>query len=236
MAIVARKSTVVSRRNGLGAVASALRACAALVALVSLANAGPAGHESSDGSGSVEGHIQCVAGRHPWVIVVGWGYGAPVDSNGYFQIPSLPAGRHTLLIRGYYCDEVRLPIQVRAGAADFVEVELRCSKLPCPIPDKADPGCILEDPWDTAHVGKPCEVHGRPLRLDIVPIQYGIAGCNVGANGDSRKFPNARVCYSGGCVFGPQRWAEVAYCDKCRAAYYWANPLQLIAPARPFNR
>jgi hypothetical protein len=121
-----------------------------------------------------------------------------------------------------------LHIDVRDGATEWVDVELRCSKIPCPNPDRADPDCILKDPDQAARAGKMCEVHARPLRLGVVPIQYGIVGCAVGANGDSRQFPNARVCYSGGCVVGPHRWAEVAYCDKCRAAYYWANPMQLL--------
>lgn len=216
--------------------ARSLRAYSVLLVCATLSNALLGGHASAIGLGTVEGRIRCIAARHPWVILVGEGYGASVDSNGFFRIPSLPEGRHTLLIRGYYCDEVQLPIHVRAGETESVEVERHCSRIPCTIPDQADPGCILKDSSESARAGKACEVHARPLRLDIVPIHYGIVGCNVGTNGDSRKFPNARVCYSGGCVVGPQRWAEVACCDKCRAAYYWANPLQLIAPPKPSNR
>jgi hypothetical protein len=178
--------------------------------------------------GRVHGPLE----RHPGVRVIGEGYGADVGGDGTFRLQNLPAGRYTLLIRGYYCDDVQVPVTVRAGFVDSIDVELTCSKIPCPHPDKADPGCIYRDPVLRARVGTPCEVHPRSrLRLDVVPIRYSIVGCAV--PGDARRYPNASVCFSGGCVLQPQRWAEVAYCPSCRTAFYWANPQALLLPIRP---
>jgi hypothetical protein len=79
---------------------------------------------------------------------------------------------------------------------------------------------VRKDPEEQARVGTPCEVHPRHrLRLGLAPIHYGIVGCSPGANDDPKRFPNARMCASGGCVIQPERWAEVAYCRECRAAY-----------------
>jgi hypothetical protein len=31
----------------------------------------------------------------------------------------------------------------------------------------------------------------------------------------------------------PERWTEVAYCQECRAAFYWHNPRYLLHPIQP---
>jgi len=158
---------------------------------------------------------------------------ARVDSDGMFMLTGVPAGRYVLRVRGFYCDRIDLPVSVRAGAVDSVDVDLRCSPIPCQKLDKADPGCILKDPDQRAKVGSPCEVHPYSrLQLDVVPISYGFVSHPAGY--DSR-FPNARVVYSAGCVIGRERWAEVAYCWNCRAAFYLVNPQYVLHPIQPLD-
>jgi hypothetical protein len=38
-----------------------------------------------------------------------------------------------------------------------------------------------------------------------------------------------------GCVVGVERWAEMAYCQECRAAFYWHNPRYLTQPIQPLE-
>jgi len=209
-------------------------AFALLLAFVSPAAPAPSslGH---DGVGAIVGRVHCPEARNAWVIVIGESFGAEVGADGFFRLTGLPAGRHTLLIRGYYCDDVQRTITVRAGVVDSIDVAITCSNIPCPNPDKADPGCIARNPEEQARVGTRCEVHPRErLRLDVVPIQYNIVGC--GEPSDPRRFPNARLCWSGGCVVRPQRWTEVAYCKQCRAAFYQANPYYVLHPIRVKDR
>jgi hypothetical protein len=66
-----------------------------------------------------------------------------------------------------------------------------------------------------------CEVHGRVLREDSVPICYGlIVKLERFRKAQRQLFPNARTFLLGGCVVGrtsPKR-ARVRYCSACRAA------------------
>ena len=101
-------------------------------------------------------------------------------------------------------------------------------------PSRRDPDRVERSREERAKVGAHCEVHSwARLRLDLVPIQYGIVGCTVAV--DHERFPNARVCASGGCVVGRHRQAEVAYCPQCRGAFYRAHPQYLLHPIRPYG-
>lgn len=109
-----------------------------------------------------------------------------------------------------------------------------CSTIPCPELDKSDPGCILSKAEERARVGSACQVHPkRRLRLDVVPIHHGIASFHPAGGDAPKQFPNARVVYSTGCVVGVERWTEEAYCQECRAVFYWHNPQYLLHPIRP---
>jgi hypothetical protein len=210
------------RSTRLGHVSSDLcRVSALLLGLATAAAAAPSIARRDD-TGTIVGRVRGGEERHPSVRVLGESYGASVGADGFFRLTNLPAGRHTLLIRGYYCDAVELPATVRAGSVDSITVELSCPPIPCPKPDKADPGCVVPDPDQRAKVGSACEVHhGQRLRLDIVPIHHGIVSFVPGRNSpDERKrFPNAWPWAGGGCVVGPQKFTEVAYCPECRLAY-----------------
>ena len=110
-----------------------------------------------------------------------------------------------------------------------------CPPIPCPNPDKADPGCVVPDPDQRAKVGSRCEVHhGQRLRLDIVPIHHGIVSWVPGRNSEDERerFPNAWPWVGGGCVVGPQKFTEVAYCPECRAAYQWDKLRQEVTHRR----
>jgi hypothetical protein len=107
--------------------------------------------------------------------------------------------------------------------------------IPCPKADRADPGCVAPDPHQRARVGSRCEVHHEQrLRLDLVPIHFGIATFIPGRNGpdELERYPNAWPWVGGGCVIGPQKFAEVAYCRRCRIAYQWER----VTRALPWGR
>ena len=76
------------------------------------------------------------------------------------------------------------------------------------------------------------------LRLDLVPIHYGIATFIPGRNGEHKlkRFPNAWPWAGGGCVSGPQKFTEVAYCRECRVAHYWENLRLGMIRALPWRR
>jgi len=142
-------------------------------------------------------------------------------ADGTFRLERVPVGEHLFRIVSNYCDVQLIPVTVRAGQVARLEVELACRPRPCPKPDRADPTCVVENPEQRERVGTVCEVHrGTKLKLDLVPIHYGIVGYTPGLGGDERKiFPNARPWWSSGCMDTGQRWAEVAYCRDCRAVY-----------------
>jgi hypothetical protein len=211
-------------------------ACVACLFGAALAGASPGPHAGPDSLGTVEGHVSVREARHAVVLLVrnGWRIAdARVEPDGTFLLSRVPAGRHTLLVRGDYCGPLERPITVQAGAVEWIEIDLPCPEIPCPKLDRSDPGCILRNPDERAKVGSACQVHGKSrLRLDVVPIHYGFSSFQAGG-GEPMQFPNARVVASMGCVIGVERWAEVACCAECRAAFYWHNPLFLLHPIRP---
>jgi hypothetical protein len=118
------------------------------------------------------------------------------------------------------------------GAADGAGVTAAVGSivvnLTCP------PGGVLSDPNQRAMVGTRCEVHhGEHLRLGLVPIHYGLVTIIPGRNdpGERRRFPNAWPWAGGGCVIGPQRFTEVAYCRECRLAYEWDSVRRVVTAA-----
>jgi TonB family protein len=67
-----------------------------------------------------------------------------------------------------------------------------------------------------------CALHHEPMTVERVPILYGMPM----VSDDDRQyfaardaeFPNARSATLGGCVAGPERFAEVYVCESCRRA------------------
>lgn len=220
--------------------ASVLRsACATTLFSVALAQTSSAGRASPDSLGTLMGHVRCRDDRHAVVIVVRNGgriASADIGPDGTFFLGGVPAGRHTLLLRGDYCGPVELPVTVRAGGVDSIDVELPCKPIPCPKLDKSDPGCIAPNLEERAKVGSACELHKKSrLRLDVVPLSFGIVSFEPGGPEARKRYPNARVVSSMGCVVGVERWGEVAYCPECRAAFYWHNPQYLLHPIQPLT-
>jgi len=144
--------------------------------------------------------------------------------DGTFRLEHLPVGDHLFRIRSDYCEVQLIPVTVRPGQVSTLEVELACKPRPCPKPDRADSTCVLENPEQRHRVGRFCEVHRRTkLKLDLVPIHYGIVGYAPGRD-ERNLFPNAHPWWSAGCVDTGQRWAEVAYCSVCRAIFERHSP------------
>lgn len=193
-------------------------------------------HVDPDSVGTLEGRLRSSGWRDPIVILSrdGWRLGeARVTPDGTFLLSRVPAGRHTLVVRGRNCLDAEMPVTVRVGRTDWIDVDLPCPPLPCPKLDRSDPGCIARSAEERAKVGSACQVHPKHrLRLDVVPIHFGIMSFQA-AGDDHKQFPNARVVVSMGCVIGVERWAEVAYCRGCRAVFYWHNPRYLLQPIRP---
>lgn len=146
--------------------------------------------------------------------------------DGTFRLADLPAGPLKLKVtcKGYWGRTIRL--DVRAGAVDSIYVSLdpitnNTAAPPCPSPDRADPDCIASSPEEEARVGTPCPAHpGTRLALDVVSVHYGYLP--HGSSDDSRM-PNARLWVSAGCVIG-RPFAEVAYCERCRALFASEHP------------
>jgi Carboxypeptidase regulatory-like domain len=61
-----------------------------------------------------------------------------------------------------------------------------------------------------------CEVHHKKLRLDTVPISYGLVVLDFDAV--NKYYPNSNHVAYGGCVIDCYKKAEVLYCQSCRAA------------------
>jgi hypothetical protein len=62
-----------------------------------------------------------------------------------------------------------------------------------------------------------CEVHGRKLLEDVVPIRYGFGILQAGTHeARTTRFPNANSSVWRGCVVGPSSEARVLYCPDCR--------------------
>ncbi len=74
---------------------------------------------------------------------------------------------------------------------------------------------------------KKCELHGTTLKVDTVPIHYGIVGFPAGYyQASQHSFPNAHSVMMGGCVISPDSPAmqTVKYCPQCRRAEKrWAD-------------
>jgi hypothetical protein len=59
-----------------------------------------------------------------------------------------------------------------------------------------------------------CPVHRKRLRVDVVPIEYGLVV--LSPEDTSKAFPNSSWVYYGGCVVDCYKKAEVLYCLDCR--------------------
>lgn len=215
------------------------RAVAMLLLGATGAGAAPPWHMNPDSLGSLHGYLRW-EGRDPVVILAsddddGWRLGdARVGPDGTFELDKVPAGRHRLVVRGRGCLEVQVPVVVKAKDVTWIELDLPCPPYPCRRLDKSDPGCIASSPEQRARAGKPCEVHPKQrLKRDVVPIHFGIVGFLPSGGDPGKQFPNAHVVASFGCVVGFERWAEVAYCQDCRLAFYWHNPHYLLHPTQP---
>ncbi len=64
-----------------------------------------------------------------------------------------------------------------------------------------------------------CEVHGEELKLDVVPISYGLIRFPESYyKAWESQFPHSNKDFLGGCVIEKETKAEVLYCSKCREA------------------
>lgn len=65
-----------------------------------------------------------------------------------------------------------------------------------------------------------CAVHHTPLRVELMPIQYGfpIATPTDIAEGRSALFPHALKEVSGGCEVMMARYQRASFCSGCRIA------------------
>ena len=174
--------------------------------------------------------------RHTQVLLVHDGLrvadGVP-RPDGKFKITA-PSGQHTLLVRGFSCGPVEIPVTLAAGEDESIAVDLPCSPIPCRKLDKSDPGCVMRSPEARASVGSACEVHPKSrLRLDVVPLTFGISAYQPGGPEARKRFPNARISNAMGCVVNVERWGEVAYCPECRRGFYWQNPQFVLHPVQP---
>ena len=73
-----------------------------------------------------------------------------------------------------------------------------------------------------------CEIHGRILERDSVPVRYGLIKFRQEYREAQRtQFPHAKPFALGGCRLGPPVKQDVMYCSDCRAAelrWHQENP------------
>jgi hypothetical protein len=82
----------------------------------------------------------------------------------------------------------------------------------CDAPDEK----TVRDATGTATV---CEVHGVPLREDVVAVSFGKPAYYPESEEARRKeFPHARTSCHGGCMVQEPTRARVRYCPECRKA------------------
>ncbi len=79
----------------------------------------------------------------------------------------------------------------------------------------------LEENPGTWQIGKSvCEVHRETLKLDIVPISYGLPSSDKfwqqHRNAEKERFPYANKSSGGGCIVRYASKAEVLFCQSCR--------------------
>ena len=208
-------------------------ACRTAVLLAAAVSVGARPRASPDGpTGTVAGCVVRSDGPKYDVHVtdqVTWTT-AITRPDGTFRLDSLPVGDRLFRIGSDFCEGQLIPVTVRAGQVSMLEVELACKPRPCPKADRADPTCVIENPQQRRRVGTFCEVHRwTKLKLDLVPVHYGIVGYTPGLGGDERYiFPNAFPWWSEGCVDYGQRWAEVAYCSACRSIFELRRPVSRL--------
>jgi hypothetical protein len=72
---------------------------------------------------------------------------------------------------------------------------------------------------------KLCEVHSEELKLDVVPIHYGLIRLKADyIKARETQFPQANSSLLGGCIVMDVTKAEVLYCTRCREAESaWRN-------------
>lgn len=78
---------------------------------------------------------------------------------------------------------------------------------------------IIHLPKDWKEGKSKCPLHKEILKKDKIHITYGevdVIPDYYKARG--KKFPFANISYLGGCVVQKEKFAVVAYCDKCRKA------------------
>ncbi|HJQ24160.1 MAG TPA: carboxypeptidase-like regulatory domain-containing protein [Blastocatellia bacterium] len=98
-------------------------------------------------------------------------------------------------------------LQIQEGSEK--EFKIILGPHQCPDPTKR----LAEEEKAKPHY---CSVHRRRLRVDVVPIEYGLV---VLSSEDRREtFPNANWVYYGGCVVDCYKKAEILYCPVCRKA------------------
>lgn len=194
-----------------------------LTACATVAVAQPRVRPNPDSVGTVTGRVMRPDGpaAHAQVFSPDLRIGTMAEADGTFRLTGVPAGRHWLVIGSWYCQGETVSVTVKPRSVETIAVQLACTPIPCPKPDRADPTCIMENPNERARVGTLCEVHrGTRLKLDIVEIHHGFASYVPGMGGDERqRFPNARPWWGGGCVDDGVRFTEVAYCSECRREY-----------------
>ena len=199
---------------------------------------GPAGPVDPRDKGRITGRVSSPGGPVTFanVVVVGTRRGTMTDSSGRFILVAVPTGIQAVRFQAVAHERFDTVLHVRPNEVESLDVRMQRARVltedgdvllvddtkPCARPDPADTNCIMRDPEERARVGSRCSVHRRTrLLLDLVPIIYGLA--TIGSDHRDHH-PNARMWRGGGCVVRPPRWAEAAYCEKCRAAFHRAHP------------
>lgn len=125
---------------------------------------------------------------------------------GEFVFDGIQPGRYELTATFLGAETHKEQLLIRPGEEKGIHITLGVHR--CPDPVKRLSG---EEKRKTPY----CSIHGEKLRLDVVPIEYGLV---MKADDASAEYPNAHWIYYGGCVADCYKKAEVRYCSECRKA------------------
>ena len=151
---------------------------------------------------------------------------AKTDSEGRFEFNNLSPGRYELTVESLGFEKHIGIVSVDNESDRELKVTLRPHQCPDPVKRLSEA---------EKQAKRFCEVHHKKMRLDIVPIAYGLVVLDVDMNVMKQEFPNANRIYYGGCIIDCYKKAEVLYCPSCRSAESRRDTLRIGAEAQPNN-
>jgi hypothetical protein len=130
---------------------------------------------------------------------------AVTNEEGSFVFDSVKPGTYELTAEAFYFEKLVKKISIKNQQENRFDVKLDLHQ--CPDSVKR----LREEEKRSAKV---CEFHEVRLKVDVVPIDYGLIV--IPDDDPGKLFPNSNMIYYGGCVVDCYEKAEVLFCPICR--------------------